>query len=410
MLTSTGWRICVAGCLLLTGCVPKSPLRFESPFARCGALGEACCRAPEAVQNVAVFGPLVSCQEGLGCDLASGRCVAPCGGTGQPCCDGPETRALKWTADGRTYSPNSWNMREMCTAGACEKQTHRCFGCGTGDGQPCCPPDAAQATARCVGDRLTCIFDPDSFGESGTCYACGVRGHRPCPWGCDAGLGLRHGLCDVCGGDGQPPCDGGCQAGLAVAQGLCRQCGGNHQIPCDFGCRAGLGLKQGRCEMCNGPGQAPCDSGCSAGTRLSNGVCVACGRDGQPPCANGCVYPLRVAGNLCRSCGAQGQIPCDIGCDQGLIVSGGRCVKPPGTAPGEICATAGEACVADFVAGKHCCRTGGPLLCVYGKCWPCVPHGEECKVGGSWICCSEKDGDSCVLDQASEKVICGIPG
>src|SRR3954454_6318417 len=66
---------------------------------QCGALGQACCRAPEASQNIPAFGPIVSCQTGLGCDIDTGRCVSPCGGAGQPCCDGPETRATKWTAD-----------------------------------------------------------------------------------------------------------------------------------------------------------------------------------------------------------------------------------------------------------------------------------------------------------------------
>src|SRR5664279_719656 len=121
-------------------------------FIPCGMLGGPCCEAPH--QNLPAYGPLVSCDQGLGCDVATKTCVAPCGGPGQPCCDGPDTSALKWTADGAVYSPNWWNVREMCT-GACDKQTHRCFTCGMTDLSPCCPPDAAQATARCRGTDLT---------------------------------------------------------------------------------------------------------------------------------------------------------------------------------------------------------------------------------------------------------------
>src|SRR5262245_45357288 len=66
-------------------------------FFRCGGLGEACCRAPEASQNIPAFGPLVGCNKGLGCDITTNTCVANCGGAGQVCCDGPETRAPKWT-------------------------------------------------------------------------------------------------------------------------------------------------------------------------------------------------------------------------------------------------------------------------------------------------------------------------
>jgi hypothetical protein len=144
------------------------------------------------------FGPLVSCKQGLGCDLASGTCVAACGGMGQACCDGPETRALRWTSDGRVFSPNPRFLREMCSAGACDKTSHRCFACGTADGAPCCPPDAAQATARCMGERLSCHFDAAGFNTSGTCHMCGIRGREPCPGGCrelpPCSSGRSHGL------------------------------------------------------------------------------------------------------------------------------------------------------------------------------------------------------------------------
>lgn len=383
---------------------------IDLPFFRCGALGETCCRAPLASQNVPAFGPLVGCQQGLGCDIATNKCVSNCGGAGQVCCDGPETRAPKWTADGKIYSPNYWNMREMCDKGACDRQTHRCFTCGTQDGGPCCPPDAAQATARCIGDSLECEFDPQGFFVSGTCRACGKKGRLPCDWGCDQGLNIRNDLCDICGGDFQPPCDKGCDPGLGLAQSLCRQCGNAGQIPCNNGCKGGLRLKNGLCAACGGQSQPPCDSGCNPGTRLINGVCTLCGYNGQPPCTNGCVYPMKVAGGVCRQCGANGQIPCDTGCNQGLILSGGKCVLPPQQPTPNACALEGQPCVADFVAGMHCCQTGGPLLCVHSRCKACVPHGEECKIGGSQTCCKAKDGDTCVLDQASEKVICGIPG
>jgi hypothetical protein len=374
----------------------------------CGALGQPCCRAP--FQNVATDGPLVSCQQGLGCDIVTGTCVSPCGGTGQVCCDGPETRAPKWTADGKVYSPNRWDMREMCDKGACDKQTHRCFACGTQDGEPCCPPDVAQATARCIGDFLQCEFDPQGFYVSGTCRACGSKGRYPCRWGCDPGLGIRNGLCDICGGDFQPQCDNGCNPGLGLVHGLCRQCGNVRQVPCDNGCNRGLGLKNGRCSACGASGQPPCDSGCGPGTTLINGVCVQCGYNGQPPCANGCVYPMKVARGVCRICGANGQVPCDYGCSGGLIIRNGVCATPEPQPP-DTCANINQPCVYDNVQGTHCCQQpGAPLLCVYGSCKPCVNHGEEVRPGGPQICCDAKNGDVPVLDQATEKVICGIPG
>jgi hypothetical protein len=233
--------------------------------APCGESGQRCCRAPESAQNPAL-GPLVSCKQGLGCDLTSDTCVSPCGGVGQACCDGPETRALQWTADGKVYSPDPQFLREMCTASACDRRTHRCFVCGNADGAPCCPPDAAQATASCIGERLYCQYDTAGLYISGTCRMCGARGRAPCTWGCDPGLGVRQEVCELCSREGQPPCDEGCQPGLDIMQGLCRACGSVGQIPCNAGCRGALGLRAGHCVVCGGSGQEPCDNGCRSGT------------------------------------------------------------------------------------------------------------------------------------------------
>ena len=401
----------LVGATFLVGCLPLQPpvlLATERPsfFALCGALGESCCRPPGSPSSPGV-GPVVACDQNLGCNITTNTCVSPCGGVGQVCCDGPDTRATKWTPDGKLYSPNTWNMREMCDGGACDPASHRCFACGTTDGGACCPPDAAQATARCVGERLHCEFAPGTFARSGTCRACGIRGREPCPWGCDNGLGVRGGLCDICGGEGQPRCDNGCSPGLGIAQGLCRACGNLNQIPCDSGCRPGLGVRSGLCVACGTAGQAACDAGCKAGTRLVNGVCVACGGLNQVPCTGGCNYPLRVAGGVCQQCGGSGQVPCDIGCNAGLVIVNNRC-QPPASPP-QTCSTLGQTCVADFVSGTHCCQSGQPLLCVYGQCRACVPHGQECTAGGSQTCCSAKDGDICRLDPDIGKATCGIP-
>jgi hypothetical protein len=401
--------------VLFPACSPKNePLtglllssHFDQLFARCGTLGKACCRAPDASQNPAAFGPLVSCKEGLGCDISSNTCVSPCGGTGQVCCDGPETRAPKWTVDGKIYSPDNWTMREMCDTGACDRQSHRCYTCGSQDGGRCCPPDAAQATARCVGDFLECEWDPQGLYESGTCRACGSKGKRPCDWGCEPSLDIRNGLCDICGAEAQPPCDSGCKSGLGVAQGLCRTCGGNQQIPCDSGCKPGLGLKNGLCISCGGSNQSPCDGGCKSGTRLINGVCVLCGHNAQPPCTNGCAYPLKVAAGVCRQCGANGQMPCDFGCSQGLVINGNKCVPPAQSPQPENCSTAGQSCVPDRQPGAHCCQSSGPQLCVFTYCKPCIPHGQQCTK--NQLCCDAKDGDVCRLDFESGTETCGIP-
>ena len=385
----------------------KKPLP-PIPAPLCGDAGQQCCRAPAKSQNPA-FGPLVSCKAGLGCDLATSTCRAPCGGVGQPCCDGPETRAMQWTPDGKVFSPTSPFLREMCDAGACDRQKHQCFICGNADGARCCPPDAAQATARCVGERLSCAFDTEGFFVSGTCHRCGIRGRAPCnDVTCDPGLGVLKGLCEACSREGQPPCDGGCQPGLANVQGVCTACGNLGQIPCSNGCRGNLGVIGSKCTECGNSGELPCNNGCRPPARLAptGAFCIVCGALNQTPCQSGCDFSLNVAKGLCQRCGGPGQIPCDKGCDAGLAVVNQLCQRPtPDDKP--ICAVRDERCVANDRPGTHCCNTGEPLVCGFNFCKACVPSGNVCQLGGPQLCCQA--GDVCRLDTASGNAVCGIP-
>jgi len=377
----------------------------HSTLRRCGGLGDPCCWAP--FQNVPAFGPYVSCNEGLGCDISTGKCVAPCGGVRQVCCDGPETRAPKWTVDGKVYSPEYAGLREMCNQGGCDLQMHRCgIPCGTQDNDPCCPPDGKQASAHCVGLNLECVFDSGTV-TSGTCHACGSQGKPPCRRGCDFGLGIRDGLCDICGGYLQPPCDQGCNPGLGSYVGLCFPCGDIGEIPCDTYCNGDLGIKNGLCAVCGWHDQPPCDGGCNEGTTpIWGGVCTPCGADGQPPCPNGCRLYRKLVNGVCRYCGHVGQIACDSGCGPGLFVINGLCANVPMPA---TCGSVGEGCVADNLPGWHCCQNPNATeLCVNGTCRACTPHGKECWPGSTLTCCS--DGDICKLDQISGKIICDVPG
>ncbi|NUO74427.1 MAG: hypothetical protein HOQ32_00290 [Lysobacter sp.] len=371
----------------------------------CGALGQSCCKAPDSASTA--LGPLVACHDGMGCDLATNTCVQPCGGPGQACCDGPGTRAVKWTADGRVYSPNSFNMREMCDGGACDTASHRCFQCGTTDGGPCCPPDAAQATARCFGHNMSCEFTNDR-ATAGVCRVCGTRLKPPCELsGCDAGLKIRNGLCDICGAEAQAPCDAGCDRGLSPAQGLCRRCGAAGQIPCDRGCNAGTRPINGICTSCGANGQPPCEQGCQHGLTPIAGVCRPCGADGQRPCGARCNYPLKVAQGWCRNCGAEGQVACDAGCNAWLTPINGVCSRPQ-EPPSQQCAVLNQACVPNTQSGTHCCGQGNPpLLCVWQTCKACVPHGQTCQLGGTQICCTY--GESCVLDTETGNAVCDLP-
>jgi hypothetical protein len=403
------WIFLALVCAISISCSPDKDI-FTKPSgaitqAFCGGVSEACCKPPESL-SIASVGPLVACDDGLGCDIATNTCVQPCGGAGQVCCDGPKTRAVKWTNDGKVYSPNSYDMREMCDRGACDTASHRCFEYGTTDGGKCCPPDAAQATARCLGRNMHCAFD-NASATSGTCFLCGALGKPPCEHGCDANLKVRNGVCDICGAERQPPCDAGCNPGLSPAQGLCMRCGAAGQIPCDRGCNAGTILINGVCTPCGANGQPPCGQGCQYGFTPIGGVCRPCGANGQPPCDKRCNYPLKVANGICTQCGAKGQIPCDTGCDHLLVISNGLCASPQEPS-GPTCATLNEFCVPPTQLGTHCCQqSGAPLSCVWQKCVACVPHGEVCQLGGTQTCCAYTD--SCVLDPFTGEAVCDIP-
>lgn len=363
----------------LTDLVVKSSRDFgeliyvDSPFPSavpCGGLGKACCRAPAASQNVPVFGPLVSCQQGMGCDITTNKCVSACGGPGQVCCDGPETRAAKWTAEGRIYSPNSWNMREMCDAGVCDKQTHRCITCGTQDGGPCCSSDAAQATARCfrdakTGNRLVCVDRWLGAGaKSGICEECGKSGQPKCLTAgeapCDDGLVEREsdGICVPCGWAGLPTCDRGepCRDGRSVPNRSFSEClpaGGPNQ-PCRpdgvlGGCDyQGLFCNNSRiCQPCGQPGQICCPPGklpgnaaCQQPGECRGNLCFACGYDNMPVCTTGdpCKCLCKPVDGWCRPCGHDGQTCCSPpwwACYDGARCTDGVCRRssPPPPPP-----------------------------------------------------------------------------
>jgi hypothetical protein len=374
---------------------------------QCGGVGQSCCRPP--VTPSADLGPVVACKVGLGCDIATNTCITPCGGPGQVCCDGPETRAVKWTPDGRIYSPNWFGMVEMCESGGCDIQSHRCFACGTREGAACCPPDAAQATARCFGHNMSCGFTNDS-GTQGICTLCGVRFRPQCEDGCDNPLKIRNGVCDICGAEWQPPCDEGCDPGLDRAQGLCRYCGANGQITCDRGCNQGTVPVGGICRTCGNGGQPTCIGGhCNYGFTPVAGICHPCGAEWQRPCGTRCNYPMKVANDVCRFCGAKGQIPCDVvRCNHGLTVIGGLCSTPG--QPSQ-CALAGDRCVLSAYPGTHCCAgSGAPLKCMWSndgnRCRSCVPSGQACTPGNQ-VCCS--DGEICIFDAGDPNGVCGLP-
>ena len=150
---------------------------------------------------------LVKCGKGLGCDISTLTCVSPCGAPGEACYDGPETRALGWRGLGDVYSLTGLGLIDMCAQGTCDQPTHRCVACSSAPGTACCPPDASQATARCIGINLDCKFEDGSQGTRGTCFYCGGISNPPCGRECEYPLKLNNSVCVLCGGIDEVACD-----------------------------------------------------------------------------------------------------------------------------------------------------------------------------------------------------------
>ena len=296
----------------------REPDAFSNVF--CGANGQSCCRPPVG-SEASKDSTIVTCHDGLGCDLTTHKCVEPCGADDQACCDGPSTTATRWNDQGQAFSPTNPLLTPMCSSGRCEPNTHRCMGCGTVAGQACCSPDARQGTAFCIGGNLECAYG-DNW-NAGSCRACSVLGEFPCErsGACNPGLDLRQGRCALCGASEQLPCDNGCKGSLRPASGVCRVCGSSGIIQCDSGCNAGLKAVQGICRPCSGTGQIPCDWGCESGLEVVHGLCQ---KIKKPPSEVQCPSGVETAHGRCTpGCGYPGNLPCDgTGCRSGEVSHG----------------------------------------------------------------------------------------
>lgn len=311
----------------------------------CGREGGTCCRPPSGSTASPEMGPLIHCNQGLGCDISINTCVSPCGSAGQVCCDGPETRAPKWTDDGRVYVPAGRNVREMCQGSVCDPATRRCVdNCGMKAGDPCCGPQPGIGVASCLNPSLACQFPEGSQWERGTCQPCGKLGQMACTRGesCSDNLVEQDGVCVACGLPGQPTCDRGepCRLETTVPHPItgatCVEAGGRNQ-PCMRDGRCGyqdlMCNARNFCEGCGMAGQACCPGQtCWEGLCL-NDICVSCGQEGLPVCPFGepCSRPGEPINGYCRPCGGEGQGCCyslSIRCDAGLSCKDRTCRRP----------------------------------------------------------------------------------
>lgn len=285
--------------------------RFNGPdlLSRCGGPGERCCRPRGALSGSASSEQLVNCKSGLGCDLVSETCQAPCGAAGQVCCDGPETRAPRWTSDGKVYVPTGPMVREMCADSACVPETRRCqANCGLRAEDACCGPQPGIAQASCLSPSLYCDFTPDSHFERGTCRACGLEGQPGCPRGracADKLVEDPNGTCVACGEVGQRVCENyprcrGESAPHPATGATCVPAGRVNQ-PClsDGTCIYSVCNPKRICEACGFP-HLPCcrfrANSCLIG-QCGGGFCYSCGHIGERPCGNNQCFTGKVYDN-----------------------------------------------------------------------------------------------------------------
>jgi hypothetical protein len=391
---------------------PVRPGHFDLPPCH---IGMACCTSP--------YASFPYCDTGFGC--LHGVCSA-CGQPGEPCCDDP---MLQVTSSGNTVvvSPlhgEDPHMYDACPNGTCVSGT--CQACGNTLNGRCCPADAVWAELTCKTKGLTCSSYEPSQLATARCVQCGVANGPPCSaprdgFACEPGTGLGpNGLCIACGQLGQPACDGSCQAPYvasisvtiahdgslkAAPAGKCIFCGEPLQPacstdkPCNGTSYAPVSVGPYRVCACGVPGTPKCytnPSGPQSGTTGHPcGAIVAGCSDGRFCCGGACVL------SDTKNCGT-----CGNACTQGTTCQGSSCASQT------TCPAIADACVPDGMPGTHCCQPPGvaaPEVCNFGHCATCVLHGGLCTDYGTQICCDGKDGDSCVLDQASGQLVCNIP-
>jgi hypothetical protein len=405
----------------------------------CGSPGEVCCdgsdtRAPmwsDSYQTV--FSPVdwasrkEMCSGGY-CDQPTHRCIACPSTEGSPCCPrGVGQQAAQCNGQGL-----------LCKFDDASESSGTCVMCGELESPPCgiqCNSGLHVHNGLCVfcGDanqqvcdlaEYTCNYgcQPNLIPANGFCFPCGDVGEVPCGvpaascinsiywYHCKQGLGMLRGHCEECGFEGKPPCDGGCLRGYSLKNGLCTTlCGHENQPPCDGGkCLPPFQVMGSVCKMCGDLNTPPCPvGGCRSPYKVRNRVCEQCGGNNQVPCDRGCDPDLLPENGLCSStCGLDVYPPCDSGCRDGRTVNSvGYCVQPAN------CAGQGQECVSGYFGtsgtGLTCCAPGGPFVCNFGRCQPCIPHGHPVPTGGTQICC--QPGDTVVIDLDSGGAKCDIP-
>jgi hypothetical protein len=264
-----------------------------SDMVACGAPGQNCCKWSTSLPGL---DPRY-CKAGAGCDIATNTCVSPCGAGGQVCCDGPDTYAPQGNSSPTgalvCTNGNCVPRKQMCTSGACTRETRRCNEqCGKAPGAACCPPDAGIAVASCKARDMICEFGAQGM-DSGTCVRCGDQGQPPCAGGvCRDSAGIRtierNGICVACGNVGGPKCPSGRKCNSSVPDPHGPNCipGGGQDQPCLEGRFCGYdGMfcdTSNTCRLCGAPGQ-PC---CPNQPLLGGGVTKECGGYSNLQCAN----------------------------------------------------------------------------------------------------------------------------
>jgi hypothetical protein len=247
-----------------------------------------------------------------------------------------------------------------------------------------CAPCGDLGLPTCQGNTPCYSGSP----SGGTCQ-CGSKGEACCNGSqCAAGTACIEGVCQ-CGAVGQPCCSGVCGANLSCTT----PTGGTPTCVCGTKgmacCNGSLCTAPGtvclggiRCEPCGQlNGNCCADSQCSAGLTCASGTCQ-CGFLHQPCCSGGC------------NSATEGNPTCDSASN--TCVSSGAAPPPPCEPVASACGTS---------SGPFCCK--GNILCNYGTCTACVPHGAACTQNS--ICCNAAGGDTCVGKVPSGQFVCDVP-
>ncbi len=441
--TTTSWRararVALAFAAWLAGCAPTADGGSGPPPKEVLDTSTTPVDATESVDGGCVpnctertcgsdgcGGSCGTCESGLNCNAAMGRCLPPtCGNDSVvPCEGGTCERNSSCTADGACLCNRGWQARR-CDGSPCTESSP----CGAGEWECVqCTPNCAGRTCGddgCGGTCGTCEAGLSCDNAAGVCLGprCGNDDSVPCGDGtncqrnssctadnaCECNPGWQARRCDGSPCTESSPCNAGDWQCVALGDGGAPDGGARDASAIDAGARDASCAPESDAAFCSRL-RATCGTrsaadNCGTTRRVTCGTCPAgrtCNSSGQ--CVVSCVAESNAAfcsrlratcgtRSAADNCGTTRRVNCGT-CPSGRTCnSSGQCVVA--CVPESNAAFCGRYRASCLLSANDNCGTTRQVncgtcasgqVCMIGECISmCLPRGSNCRTG---TCCS----------------------